>query len=366
MTDRIDAERRRLLGVLALTWWTAGAGWSGAPRRGPSGMTTTERAPAAGGALASLETAAAWLNSEPLTAAALRGRVTLIDFWTYTCINWMRSEPYVRAWAERYRPHGLVVIGVHTPEFGFERELANVRWAARALRVPYPIAVDNDRTIWQAFGNNYWPAVFFVDAAGQVRGHADGEGGYAESERTIQRLLVEAGRRGVPDDGVLVEGQGVEAAADWASLGSAETYLGYARGERFGSPEGAAVDRSARYTLPERLRTDHWALAGGWRIGAERIVLEEGGGQIAVRFRARDLHLVMGPGAARAEIPFRLRLDGQAPDAAHGLDIDGDGRGVVREPRLYQLLRYRSAAGVRECELTFDRRGVEAYAFTFG
>jgi hypothetical protein len=278
----------------------------------------------------------------------------------------MRSEPYVRAWSERYRPHGLVVIGVHTPEFSFEHELPNVRWAAAALRVPYPIAVDNEQAIWRAFDNNYWPALYFVDEQGRVRGHAYGEGGYKESERTIQELLGAAGRRGVPSDPIIVEGQGAEAAADWSTLGTPETYLGYARGERFASSEGARVDRQTRYTLPEMLRADHWALAGDWTMGRERVVLEEAGGRIAFRFRARDVHLVMGPGTQGHPIPFQVRIDGAAPGASHGLDTDAEGNGTLREPRMYQLVRQASTVQERNFEISYLGAGAEAFAFTFG
>src|SRR5918992_1937162 len=254
----------------------------------------------------SLGGATGWLNSEPLGPAELRGHVVLVNFWTLTCINWLRQEPYVRAWSQAYRDDGLIVIGVHTPEFSFEHEIERVRQATKERAIDYPVALDNDYGVWRAFDNNYWPALYFVDGDGVIRDHHFGEGRYEESERVIQRLL------GVERELVSVEGLGVEAGADWDNLRTPETYLGYGRSERFASPDGAAFDERRAYELPESLRFDHWALAGEWTIGREKVLLEQAGGSIAFRFQARDAHLVLSPGA-REPIAFRVLLDGEAP-----------------------------------------------------
>jgi thiol-disulfide isomerase/thioredoxin len=307
----------------------------------------------------SLGRATEWLNSEPLSPAELRGHAVLVDFWTLTCINWLRTEPYVRAWSQGYRNDGLVVIGVHTPEFSFEHEIDLVRQATQERGIDYPVAVDNDYEIWSAFDNHYWPALYFVDADGIIRDHHFGEGRYERSERVIQRLL------GVERELVSVEGLGVEAEADWDHLRTPETYLGYGRGERFASPEGATLDERRAYELPERLRLNHWALVGEWTIGRENVVLDEAGGSIAYRFHARDAHLVLSPGT-REPIPFRVLLDGQAPGPSHGVDVDEDGNGLVRDGRLYQLVREHDAVRERTLEITFLEPGAEAYVFTFG
>jgi thiol-disulfide isomerase/thioredoxin len=290
----------------------------------------------------SLEGATVWLNSEPLTPAGLRGRVVLVNFWTLTCINWLRQEPYVRAWSEAYRADGLVVIGVHTPEFGFEQSVEDVRRAIAVRAIDYPVAVDNDYAVWDAFANRYWPALYFVDADGVIRDEHFGEGRYEESERVLQTLL------GVERPLVEVAGVGVEAEADWDQLRTPETYLGALRGE-------------GRTTGPLRLNT--WALEGEWTPGRESLTLARPGGAIAFRFHSRDVHLVLN---ASAEIPFRVTLDGEPPGPSHGEDVDADGHGVLREGRLYQLVRV--ADGVREhtLEITFLEAGAEAYAFTFG
>jgi thiol-disulfide isomerase/thioredoxin len=307
----------------------------------------------------SLAGATTWLNSAPLGPAELRGHVVLVDFWTFTCINWLRTEPYIRAWAQAYRDDGLVVIGVHTPEFSFEHEIDRVRQATTGRGIDYPVAVDNDYDVWTAFDNHYWPALYFIDADGIIRDRHFGEGSYEQSERTIQRLL------GVDREFVSVEGIGVEAEADWDHLRSPETYLGYARSERFASPVGLAFDERRSYELPERLRVDHWALGGDWTIGPENVVLEQASGRIAYRFHARDAHLVLSSGA-RGPMPFRLLLDGAAPDAAHGEDVDEDGNGVLQDGRLYQLARAPDAVRERTLEITFVEPGAEAYVFTFG
>jgi thiol-disulfide isomerase/thioredoxin len=283
----------------------------------------------------SLGGATGWLNSEPLGPAELRGHVVLVNFWTLTCINWLRQEPYVRAWSQAYRDDGLVVVGIHTPEFSFEHEIELVRLATKERDIDYPVAVDNDYAIWSAFANRYWPALYFVDAEGIIRDEHFGEGRYEESERVIQRLL------GVERELVSVEGLGVEAQADWDNLRTPETYLGSARGERVAS------------------------LKGEWTIGPENVVLDEGGGSIAIRFHARDAHLVLSPGA-REPIPFRVLLDGEPPGPAHGVDIDEDGNGLLRDGRMYQLVRQHDTVRERTLEITFLEPGAEAYSFTFG
>jgi thiol-disulfide isomerase/thioredoxin len=307
----------------------------------------------------SLGGATGWLNSEPLGPAELRGQVVLVNFWTLTCINWLRQEPYVRAWSQAYRNDGLVVIGVHTPEFSFEHELDLVRRATTDRDIDYPVVVDNDYEIWSAFDNHYWPALYFVDAEGVIRDQQFGEGRYEQSERVIQGLL------GVERELVSVEGLGVEAEADWDNLRTPETYLGYGRSERFASPEGAGFDERRAYELPERLRSNHWALAGEWTIGREQVVLAEAGGSIAFRFDARDAHLVLSPGA-REPIPFRVLLDGEAPGPSHGVDVDEDGNGLLRDGRMYQLVRQPDSVRERTLEITFLEPGAEAYVFTFG
>ncbi len=294
----------------------------------------------------SFDGATAWLNTDLLGPDQLRGHVVLVDFWTLTCINWLRTEPYVRAWSQTYRDDGLVVIGVHTPEFSFEHEVDRVRLATKERDIDYPVAVDNDYAVWSAFDNHYWPALYFVDRDGSIRDHHFGEGRYEESERSIQRLL------GVERELVAVEGTGVEAEADWDHLRTPETYLGSGRGEHRTSPG-------------EPLRLNHWALAGEWTVERERVVLDRAGGSIAYRFHARDAHLVLSVGAARS-IPFRVLLDGQPPGASHGLDVDEEGQGVLRDGRLHQLVRQDGAVRERTVEITFLEAGAEAYVFTFG
>ncbi len=307
----------------------------------------------------SLGGATGWLNSEPLGPAELGGHVVLVNFWTLTCINWLRTEPYVRAWSQAYRDDGLVVIGVHTPEFSFEHEIDRVRQATKERAIDYPVALDDDYGVWRAFDNHYWPALYFVDRDGIIRDHHFGEGRYEHSERVIQRLL------GVERGLVSVEGRGVEAEADWDHLRTPETYLGYERSERFVSPDGAAFDERRGYALPERLHVNDWALAGEWTIGPENTMLEQAGGSIACRFHARDAHLVLSSGA-REPIPFRLLLDGAAPGPSHGSDVDEEGNGVLRDGRLYQLVREHDTVHERTLEITFLEPGAEAYVFTFG
>jgi thiol-disulfide isomerase/thioredoxin len=300
-----------------------------------------------------------WLNSEPLRPAHLRGHVVLVNFWTLTCINWLRQEPHVRAWSQAYRDDGLIVVGVHTPEFGFEREIDRVHQAVKERDISYPVALDNDYAIWTAFDNHYWPALYFVDREGIIRDQHFGEGRYDPSQRAIQQLL------GIERELVRVEGVGVEAEADWDHLRTPETYLGYARSERFASPDGATYDKSRSYELPERLRLNSWALRGEWRIGRENAVLEEAGGTIAYRFHARDAHLVLSSDAG-GPIPFRVLLDGRAPRAAGGVDVDEDGHGVLVDGRMYQLVRETGTVHEQTLEITFQAPGAEAYSFTFG
>jgi thiol-disulfide isomerase/thioredoxin len=318
------------------------------------------------GELQSLTSATGWLNSPPLTAASLKGKVVLIDVWTYTCINWLRTMPYVRAWAEKYKDQGLVVIGVHAPEFEFERNVNNVRRAAKSLRVDYPIAIDNDYAIWRAFDNQYWPALYFVDGKGEIRHHQFGEGDYDQSERVIQQLLAEAGHKGIGHDLVTVEGRGFEVAADWGSLKSPENYVGYDRSENFASPGGPLLDQRHVYAAPARLKLNHWALTGDWTMGKQATVLNKANGRITYRFHGRDLHLVMGPAVPGRSVRFRVLIDGQPAGAAHGLDVDGQGNGTVSEQRLYQLIRQTSPIVDREFQIEFLDAGVAVFAFTFG
>jgi thiol-disulfide isomerase/thioredoxin len=314
----------------------------------------------------SLAGATAWLNSPPLSASDLQGKVVLVDFWTYTCINWLRSLPYVRAWAQKYQDQGLVVIGVHTPEFSFEHDVDNVRRAVKAMRIEYPVAIDNGYGVWGAFSNHYWPALYFVDDHGRIRHHRFGEGDYERSEEVIQRLLAEAGTSRVDRGLVAVEAHGAEAAADWGSLQSPESYLSYERTENFASPGGEVLDRPHAYVAPERLRLNEWALAGDWTLRQEAAVLNAANGQIAFRFHARDLHLVMGPAARGTSVPFRVSIDGYPPGAAHGTDVDVRGNGTATEQRLYQLIRQPQPVTQRVFEIEFLEPGVEAFAFTFG
>lgn len=318
------------------------------------------------GELPALGSATEWLNSPPLTADGLRGKVVLIDFGTYSCINWQRTLPYIRAWAAKYKAHGLVVISVHTPEFTFEHNIDNVRRAVHEMRLEHPIAIDNDYALWQAFDNHYWPAQYFVDAQGQIRHHHFGEGEYKQSERIIQYLLAEAGFGGISQDLVSVDARGPEAAAAWNSLQSPENYVGYARTENFASPDGVVLNNRHVYAAPTQLRLNQWALAGDWTVGNEAIVLNAANGRIAYRFHARDLHLVMGPAAPGTSVRFRLRIDGQPPGAAQGIDVDDQGNGRVAEQRLYQLIRQPGPIADRLLEIEFLDPGVEAYSFTFG
>jgi thiol-disulfide isomerase/thioredoxin len=318
------------------------------------------------GALPSFDGATGWLNSTPLTPEELRGKVVLIDFWTYTCINWLRTLGYVRAWAETYRDRGLVVVGVHTPEFPFEQDVDNVRQAAKEMRVEYPIALDSDYAVWRAFSNRYWPAVYIADAQGRIRHHQFGEGQYEECERVTQQLLREAGGDDIGDDLVSVAADGFEAQADWTNLGSPETYLGYEQAQSFASPGPVELDEPRTYFAPDSLKLNQWALSGDWTIERRASVLNRADGRIAFRFHARDVHLVMRQREQGTSAPFRVLVDGEPPGDAHGLDVDEQGYGTLVQPRLYQLIRERGSINDRTFEITFLAPGVEGYVFTFG
>jgi thiol-disulfide isomerase/thioredoxin len=298
-------------------------------------------------ALSALDRAPVWLNSEPLTAEGLRGRVALVDIWTYSCVNWLRTLPYVTAWADRYRDHGLVVVGVHCPEFGFERDLDNVRHATRELGVDYPVVIDNDFAIWQSLGNRYWPALYLVDRDARIGFHHFGEGNYEETEQAIQQLL------GIDEETVRVEAGGLAEAADWGTIGTGETYMGYGRGV-------------GRVASGAELALNRWALSGDWTVEDESALLKSAGGSITFRFHARDLNLVLAPPASVEPVRFTVRVDGQPPGADHGLDVDEAGEGTLDEPRMYQLVRQRGGAADRTFEITFREPGVRAYVFTFG
>jgi thiol-disulfide isomerase/thioredoxin len=334
--------------------------------RAPAGLHVASARLPVEGELPSFGGATGWLNSPPLTPAGLREKVVLVDFWTYTCINWLRQLPYLRAWAGKYTGHGLVVIGVHTPEFSFEHNADNVRQAAQDMMVTYPVATDNDYAIWRAFGNNYWPALYFVDAQGRIRHHHFGEGEYDQSEMVIQQLLAEAGSADAGTDLVSVDARGLEAPANWASLRSPENYTGYERIEGFASPGGAVPGTPHVYTVPERLGLNQWALAGDWIMEEEATMLNTANGQIACQFHARDLNLVMGPAAPGSPVRCRVLIDGQPPGKAHGTDVDGDGNGTVTQQRVYQLIRQPGPITDRTFEIAFLDPGAQAYCFTFG
>ena len=318
------------------------------------------------GELPSLGGAVAWLNSDPLTAEALRGKVVMIDFWTYSCINCLRTLPYLRAWQDRYKDHGFTIVGVHTPEFAFEKQESNVSRAVRDLGVRYPVAIDNDYAIWRAFNNEYWPAHYFVDSMGRIRGHHFGEGGYEESEALIRELLTEAGNENLPAPTATLSGKGVEAAPDESSVASPETYVGYDRAENFASSAAITQDRAADYGTPSGLKLNQWALGGNWTVGAESATANSAGGKISFRFHARDLHLVLAPREDGKPVRFRVTIDGRKPADDRGTDVDAQGNGSVEEQRLYQLIRQSGAVQDRTFTIEFLDPGVQAYAFTFG
>jgi thiol-disulfide isomerase/thioredoxin len=318
------------------------------------------------GTLPSLGGAIEWLNTQPLTMAQLRGKVVLVEFWTYTCINWRRTLPYVRAWADKYKNQGLVVIGVHTPEFVFEKDLGNVRHAVKEIGITFPVAIDSNYAIWGAFKNQYWPALYFVDAQGRIRHHHFGEGDYEQSEVVIQRLLAEAGHSAVNHELVSVDPAGVEAGADWANLKSPETYVGYERSENFASAGGAVLDKGHVYGAPANLRLNEWALAGDWTVGTDSATLNEANGRVVYRFHARDVNLIMSPPAGGGSVRFRILIDGRPPGVAHGSDVDDQGNGTVTEPRMYKLIRQPGPIADRGFEIQFLEPSVAVFDFTFG
>jgi cytochrome c biogenesis protein CcdA/thiol-disulfide isomerase/thioredoxin len=318
------------------------------------------------GSLPSLAGAVEWLNSPPLTPEQLKGKVVLVDFWTYSCINCLRSIPYVRAWADKYKDQGLVVIGVHAPEFAFEKNIGNVKQAVAKLKIDYPVAVDNDYAIWRAFNNEYWPADYFIDAKGQIRHHFFGEGDYSESEKVIQQLLAETGRGNLPVDMVSVSATGAEAASDAADVKSPETYIGFARSENFASPGGPVGDKPHEYATGDLSHLNDWGLAGDWTVGGQSATLNKTDGAISFRFHARDLHLVLGPSADGKPVRFRVTIDGAKPGESHGADINADGEGTVTDHRLYQLVRQSGPIMDHTFSIQFLDPDVQAYAFTFG
>ena len=355
MAAGVEYDRRRFLGTAAMTVAAAQLGTFSTVNASDDGPRE----------LAAIGRAAEWLNSPPLTPSSLAGKVVVVDFCTYTCINWLRTLPYRRAWAQKYR-HGLVLIGVHTPEFEFEKNLDNVRRALRQMRIEYPIVIDNDYAIWRAFKNQYWPALYFIDARGRIRQHHFGEGEYDRSEMAIQRLLADIGVGGAPDGVVSVDASGVEAVADWGSLRSPENYVGYERTTKFVSPGGVGRDRRRLYAAPARLALNQWALVGEWTIARQATVLSSSNGRMVYRFHARDLHLVMGPPRHGNAVRFRVSLDGQPPGSAHGVDVDEGGNGMAVEQRLYSLIRQPKPIADRRFEIEFLDAGVETFAFTFG
>ena len=317
-------------------------------------------------AIGSFEGATTWINSGALTPADLLGHVVVVQFWTYTCINWLRTQAYYRAWSQRYRDKGLVTVGVHTPEFKFEHDLDNVRWAVQARKIDYPVAVDNDYRVWEAFSNHYWPALYFVDADGKIRHHRFGEGDYERSEMVIRQLLADAGAGDLPEGLAAIDPYGDEVQADWEDLGSPESYLGYEQEAGFDSGGSAAPDEPHTYAAPSRLRLNTWGLTGSWTVRSDASALNEPGGRIAFEFHARDVNLVMGPARKGVTVPFRVILDGENAGPARGADLDEKGGGVVREQRTYQLIRQTKPIGDRRFEIEFLDAGAEAFCFTFG
>jgi thiol-disulfide isomerase/thioredoxin len=353
-----------LFAITALTALLSKAAMPG-PRASSAQTASTTRL-AIEGNMAPLDGAAAWINSQPLKTGDLRGKVILIEFWTYTCINWRRQLPYVRAWADKYRDKGLVVVGVHSPEFAFEKNIGNVRRATEEIPVQYPVAVDSDHSIWRAFNNEYWPALYFVDAQGRIRHHQYGEGDYEHSETVIKELLTEAGASGIDGGLVSVSGQGPEAAADWDDLKSQENYTGYEQTEHFASPDGPVRDKPHAYSTPAHLQLNHWALSGVWTIRKDASQSNDTNGQLTYRFHARDLNLVMGSSVPGQRVRFRVLIDGHVPDAAHGNDVDEQGYGALSEQRMYQLIRQTKPIGDRDFTISFLEPGAVAFCFSFG
>jgi thiol-disulfide isomerase/thioredoxin len=362
MSEAAVPDRRRFLRTTAMTIAAAQIGMLGCAKAEPYDPLRLS----VEGQMPSLEGATGWLNSKPLSASGLRGRVVLIDFWTYTCINWRRTLPYIRAWSAKYKDDGLIVIGAHSPEFTFERNADNVRWAVKSMGIEYPVAIDSDLAIWRAFDNEYWPALYFIDAQGRIRHHQFGEGESALSETVIQHLLAEAKLSDADHGLVSVHAHGAEAAADWGSLRSQENYVGYERTDNFASPGGVVRNKPHVYVAPTQLQLNHWALSGDWTLGKEATVLNQTNGRIAYRFHARDLHLVMGPVARGTSVRFRVFVAGQPPLTAHGVDVDEQGNGTAIEQRLYQLIRQSEPIADQRFEIEFLDPGAEAYSFAFG
>jgi thiol-disulfide isomerase/thioredoxin len=350
MRGQVNLSRRRFVGTAVMTIAASQFGTIGSAKGRSE--------------LSSLTRATTWLNSQPLNDETLQGKIVLVEFWTYSCINWRRQLPYVRAWAEKYKDRGLVVIGVHSPEFSFEKVIDNIRWATKDMRIDYPIAVDSEHAIWQGFHNEYWPALYFVDAKGKIRHQQFGEGQYEQSERVIQKLLSETGIAGAGSTLVTLNPGGAEAQADWKHLQSAENYVGYDRTQNFAS--SATPGKSRVYSAPKHLSLNSWALSGDWTMGREALVLNQTGGRISYQFHARDLHLVMGPASQGSSVRFRVYIDGGPPGEAHGVDVDIDGNGTVRETRMYQLVRQHPPISDRRFEIELLDAGVQAFSFTFG
>jgi thiol-disulfide isomerase/thioredoxin len=362
MPDSINQGRRRFIATAI--------GALGGARLGVIGSAVEQLGCAAisppnEGSLPSFGGATQWLNSAPLTPLGLRGKVVLVDFWTYTCVNWLRTLPYVRAWDQKYRDQGLVVIGVHTPEFQFEKNIVNVRWALKDMDVNYSVAMDSEYAIWRAFKNNYWPAAYIADVNGRIRFHHFGEGAYDETEKVIQQLLMESGRK-VDDHLVEVTPRGLEAAADYNTLRSPETYLGYTQAEASAAPGDVVRGASRVYTFPPRLALNQWGLAGAWTVKGGSAVLNEATGKIVFRFHARDVNLVMGPSSRESSVQFRVAIDGQSPRLAHGTDVDEQGNGRLTEQRTYQVIRQQQPIHDRQLQIEFLDAGAEVFAFTFG
>ncbi|MES1215279.1 MAG: redoxin domain-containing protein [Bacteroidota bacterium] len=365
MTMQITSANHRIFGVCMMTLYSIGI----IPlslSKGCSGDESNSNPSRIESQLISLNGADAWLNTEPITAEQLKGKVVLIEFCTYTCINWLRTLPYVRAWSEKYKTKGLVVIGVHTPEFSFERNIDNVKKAVRTIHIEFPVAIDSSRRIWGAFNNQYWPALYIVDGDGRIRHQQCGEGEYEQSEKIIQQLLIESGAKEVSSELVSVTGLGIEAPADMGNLYSQENYLGYERTENFSSRGGGVPGKLHAYRVPSGLRRNQWALSGDWAMEKEAVVLNKAGGRILYRFHARDLHLVMGPAAEHNPVRFRVFIDGRTPGRNHGSDIDENGNGTVTGYHLYQLIRQSEPVADRVVEIEFLDPGVQAFSFTFG
>src|SRR5437667_1971508 len=359
MPESINEERRRFVGAAAAALGAARLGVIGSAIQQMACAALTERDE---GVLPSLSGATEWLNSPPLTPAGLRGKLVLVDFWTYTCVNWLRTLPYVRAWADKYRDQGLVVIGAHTPEFPFEKDIDNVQWAAKEMDVRYPIAVDSNYGVWHAFDNNYWPAVYIADVDGRIRFHHFGEGNYDGIEKAIQRLLSESGKK-TDNQLVKVNPRGLEVAADYGTLRSPESHLGYEKAESFASD--ALQDAPREYTVP-LLSLNQWGLAGNWTVKGGRAVLNDANSKIAYRFHARDVNLIMGVPPGSKPVRFIVKVDDKPPGAAHGTDVDDRGNGTAGRQRTYQLVREQTRITDREFEIQFAEPGVEAFCFTFG